>query len=407
MKKWILLLISIIIAGTISSAAIAGRVYYSDTKKYEDSKRVDLIQTALENIYISSAIPVEVKPTDGEAYVEFNQRFVSVIGDAPTYTLDVQTKGDASYITLSQEKFMDIGFMVKENKALCTLYLPQDTINKLEINSEYGHYSINNGQNTNINLSTINVKNLQINTYGTNILLEGAYENVKVEGNAKLIMRSKAPAKVQLNGDIKSNLTGQYEKVEISDSNQSVWIDSQTPAEVWTQSNNGEIRLRGSYTRVDIQGTEHGTIDVKSDTLCKIAINNYYGDTQIEGAFEDILVNTEQGSVTVNSTVIPKKISLLGQLDKITLMLPSNLPGMDLTYSGEYFNPNQEPFSDFALQKEYTSEQVRKYTFGDQSTKILVQAREGNALYVLDNGYISGQNISEEASENTKASPSE
>ncbi len=389
-------------AGTISSAALAGQIYYKEMQAYEDYQKKELDVIALKNIYIDSAVPIELKQTNGEAYVEFNQRFASIIKEAPTYKLDVQTREDTTYITVNQEKDIDVCFMVRENTALCSLYLPQEAIDKLVINNDMRNYWMNNNHNIAINLNKMDVKDLQISSNETKILLDGAYEKVKVSGNGSLTMHSTIPAQVQLEGNIAGELTGQYHKVQLEEWGNQISIDSAIPTEVWAKGGRGNLKLTGNYTKVDVQGQQDGTIDIRSNSLCKANIDHAFGSTYLEGAFQDVLVYSREGDVAINSTVLPDKLSLLGNANKISLLLPSNLEGLEVTYNPSYFESNQEPISDFLLQREDIGNQARKYTFGDLSTKILVEASESNKFYILDNGYISRGQSDHQETQNTE-----
>ena len=54
MKKWLITLSIIVVLGTISSATLAGHVYYNELKTYEDYDKKDLSLENLKSIYIKS-----------------------------------------------------------------------------------------------------------------------------------------------------------------------------------------------------------------------------------------------------------------------------------------------------------------------------------------------------------------
>ena len=52
MKKWLITLSIVALLGVISSATLAGHVYYNELKTYEDYDKKELSEKALQNIYI-------------------------------------------------------------------------------------------------------------------------------------------------------------------------------------------------------------------------------------------------------------------------------------------------------------------------------------------------------------------
>lgn len=407
MKKWIIILIAIILIGATSSGVLAGRVYYKEMKTYEDYDKKELQINGLENIYIDSDVPVNVKSTQGPAYVEFSQKFTDIVGKAPIYELEVEKKESTVYITLEQKTDLDVWLVIKENRALCTVYLPQMTINKLSIEGpKHYNWDWDLLEDLNFDFNNINIKELLVNTgsEGT-IYLDGKYEKVDITQNrGKLEMNSKLPADVQIDGDIECKLAGDYNKIKVRGS-RDVSVDSELPAEVYVESN-GNIILNGSYKQINIEGCGNPNIAIQSDTLCKANVYADQGTVKLEGAIGEMTVkidNHEQvydEQVYINTTVIPKHIDILGNSSNVKLMLPNNTPGIEVTYHNQLANTgngyqgndseeSKEIISDYVMQKNLTAGNIRRYIYGDASTKVFIQGNVDNSIYILDNGYIS------------------
>ena len=410
MKKWIIILIAIILAGATSSGAIAGHIYYKEMKTYEDYDKKELQVNGIENIFIDSDVPVNIKATQGPAYVEFNQRFTDVIGKAPTYKLEVETKESIAYITLKQKSKVDLCLpVIKENKAFCTVYLPPMTINKLSLEGPLNYsWDWDQLEDADFDFKDINIKELVVNIGSRgDIYLDGNYEKVDINmGEGKLEMNSKLPSDVKIDGDMACKFTGVYNKINVQ-GHREISVDSKTPAEVSIEGN-GNIMLNGSYKQIDIKGPGSPDIAIKSDTLCEANVYTDQGNVKIQGAIQAMTVKTENfGQVDINTTVIPKRINILGNCNDVKLMLPSNIPGIEVTYNNDYFkeqnnngyreNDSQENYSgeqqqiisDYKMKKNLTEDNVTREIYRDASTKILLEASVDNSIYILDNGYIS------------------
>lgn len=181
MKKWLIILSVIFSIGFISSAVLAGRVYYQDLKNYTDYDRKGLEIEALKNIYITSSVPVEIYPTTGAPYVEFNQTFTDLVGAAPEYELDVELKGENTYIELNEIKEIFLWLGIKESKAQLSIYLPQSTINRLNIQNN-NHFSYRDNKQV-INLEGINVNELVADMNEAEFILNGDYKKVKISAS--------------------------------------------------------------------------------------------------------------------------------------------------------------------------------------------------------------------------------
>ncbi|WP_070000228.1 DUF4097 family beta strand repeat-containing protein [Cellulosilyticum sp. I15G10I2] len=386
MKKWIIGLFVIALISAVSTAALAGHIYYNEMQVYEDYQKRDLDIATLENIYINSAVPVKIAVTEGAPYIEFTQKFVDVLGHHPTYTLDIETKENSSYIILEKEKNIDMEFLVKESIEACYVYLPEQAINKLEVKNSYWSGDID------INLNTINIKELNVDASRGNIFLEGNYEKINVDASyGKIEIKSKGLAQVNISGNMECILNGNYSSIEIKNNDNKVWIESGLPADVRIEGS-GDIRLRGSYK--SIESNAYGNLDIKSDTICKAEFYNDGGGIKLDGAFDEVVIEAYHTNIDINTTIVPKRISILGDPAGATLMLPSNTLGLDVICKWKYCDDEDNrisnfpiQISDFPIQMKAQGENFRQYFFGDQSTKVSVQADTIYSIQLLDNGY--------------------
>lgn len=392
MKKWLIALTIIFGASLLTSASLAGKVYFKEASVYTDYDKQKLDLTNTKSIYINSDIPVEVKPTTGEAYVEFNQSFEDVLGEHPEFELKVEHKGNECYINLNQTKDVNIWVMVKKDEAMLTVYLPTQALDALQII----HQSYRNEYSwPQIDLTGIDVKNLDINQNSTNISLEGKYENIDISsgGSGNINISSKQKARVKLQGRANYNLEGLFDTVEI-DGDGLIKMNTSEPTKVTINSFNSEIKLEGSYSMVTLLGNDN-SINMKTNTLSDVSIEHYYGDITLDGPLNIVKVNGEGSTIDIQTTVNSKSIEVTGEQNSTTLRLPSNIPGFkimriashmdDDTYqmdeTGEYIS-TPKINSDFNI----TQQNKDTYTYGDSSLKMMVQIGEG--LRILDNGYM-------------------
>ncbi len=394
MKKWIIILSAIMILGAASSGALAGHIYYKEMKTYEDYDKQELEMSGLENIYIDSAVKVSVQPTDGPAYVEFSQKFTSIIDKVPTYELQVESREQAAYITVKQTAELDLMIGIQENRTLCTLYLPRMALDKLSIKN-LGNYNQGVGD-LELDLRHNDIKELFIHTNRRQtIYIDGSYEKVDItQQGGRIEMHSKLPVDLKIAGSEECQLTGAYSKIKVQGIQQLLDISSELPAEVWIETGHGSVKLNGSYKQVDIKGHGYMDIGVKSNTLCQVSIDSGQGKVKLEGALQLVAVKLDGGDIELNTTVIPKRIDILGGSGSTRLMLPNNITGIDLTdnsriYYEDNFPNEKKVISDYVLENTLASGNIRRYMYGDASTKIFVESNQYNDIYILNNGYVS------------------
>ena len=142
MKRWLITLSIVVVLGIISSATLAGHVYYNELRTYEDYDKKELSQEALKNIYIRSDVPVEIHPTKEKPYAEFTQTYTDIVGIPPKFKLEVEEGKDITYINLNQIKKLPLSIGVQENKASLVVYLKESDINKLVVDEySYNYYN--------------------------------------------------------------------------------------------------------------------------------------------------------------------------------------------------------------------------------------------------------------------------
>ncbi len=406
MKKWIIILSAIMILGAASSGALAGHIYYKEMKTYEDYDKQELEMSGLENIYIDSAVKVSVQPTDGPAYVEFSQKFTSIIDKVPTYELQVESKEQAAYITLKQTTELDPAIGIKENRALCTLYLPRMALDKLSIKSlESYNHGVILANDLGLDLRHNDIKELFIHTNGRQtIYVDGNYEKVDItQLGGRIEMHSKLPVDLKIAGSGECQLTGAYSKIKVQGIEYLLDISSELPADVWIEiGRHANVKLNGSYKQVDIKGRGYMDIGVKSNTLCQVSIDSEQGEVRLEGALQLVAVRLDGGKVDLNTTVNPKRIDILGGSGSTRLMLPDNIPGIELTDNSnihyeDNFPNEKKVISHYVLENTLAAGNIRRYMYGDGSTKIFIESNPYNNIYILSNGYISHVIETEEA----------
>lgn len=401
MKRWLIILSIICGIGFISSAVLAGRVYYQDLKNYTDYEKKELQTEALKNIYIKSSVPIEIYPTSGTPYVEFNQSFTDLIGSAPEYELDVQSKGENTYIELNETKEIFLWLGVKESKAQLSIYLPQTTINRLNIiNNNYFNYKRNKQV---INLEGINVNELTANMNETEFVLDGNYGKINISvPQGQMNLKSNTQVQLITQGSLAQYLTGEFDKITINDNSRDIIIDSTSANSVEINGYHSNIDLKGNYSKVKLKGNNN-TIDIRSESICKLYTNGDGNYINGNGAFEVMSLDESNSEIEIQTTVIPTKLDFGKNAfdNTLSLTLPSNIPGFAIKYLGdydmeesefdyyeEYESDNLNLVSDFALE-EKSEKGERIFTYGDGSLQILVNANQRNSLEIIDGVYSS------------------
>lgn len=405
MKKWLIVLTIICGVSAITGAVAGGNAIFNTTEEtYEDRGEQALSKTALSNIYIHSAIPIEVYPTTGEPKVEFVQKSSNFIKSFPKYELNVVEKEGSTYINLNEVEPM-LWFGHTKDESYLTVYLPEGSIERLDIRSR------NNGSyryNHTINLKNIHVKDLNMDLYQkASIDLDGNYQKVSLDAGFweqnTFNMRSNTPATVQINGSIESNLTGQFEKVTLENCDEDIMIQSQVPAKVNIKNSEGiDIDLKGQYSQVSIDGYNQ-MINLDSNVECRLNIYGGENTLYAKGPFKMVELNGYDSALEVQSTVVPKSIRMGDKMNsKVKLILPSNIPGFTinshLTAENEFESEivensivmllNEAIKSDFNVAMKAVNGQTM-IQYGNGSTKIEIPEgfNEEFRLDLIDGGY--------------------
>lgn len=411
MKKLLLILFIIGLTGALCSAALCGQILNNEMKVYEDYQNKNLDIKALDNIIVESSVDTYIHTTDGTPYVEFNQKFIDVLGNHPSYTLTVETKNNVSYIKLIMTHKTNHLYFVTEDSAALNIYLPQQAINKLHINNNNETTLIKNTQNVNLNLQDIDIKDLDINAFRLNASLSGNYERVAIDANhGSVNLSSNSTSHINIDGGINSSLTGSFNNINISTYGNQLFIDSHTPASV-SIDGGSDIKLKGSYNQIEIKAGYDSILDINSNTLCKVNIDGNSSKLNLNGAFDTLTINGDNKDIYINTTNIPQLINILEFSQMITVMLPSNTPGINANCIWADDGLHTHFTSDFPMQQHLDSHNVAQYFFGNKQVKLFIKAWGLQDIYVLDNGYLSkdvSENIeSEEAIPETSPVESE
>lgn len=411
MKKWLIILSIIFGIGFITSAVLAGHVYYSDLQTYEayDKKAINI--SALQNVYIKSDVPIEIHSTTGEAYAEFSQIFTDLIGVAPKYQLAIEEKGNSTYISLNKIEDIVLYLGVKENKAKMSIYLPQGTINCLDIDSLT--YVLSSQERQTINLEGININDLKVDMFNADFKLNGAYERVYISGGqSTLDMKSTNPTKLYTLGMREQNIEGLFEKITIKSSQGRVNINSLQSCRIEVENDYGNIQLAGKYEKINLNGN-NTECDVHSEIKCTLSTKGYGNMIYANGAFNTISLKEGNSDVEIQTTIIPENISMDKEINSTTLYLtlPSNIEGITLKYLDQYFVVEEESLgeehnvedyfesqefkldSDFLpLKQEVTNGQVI-YKYGNGQVPITIDKNADISIELIDGGYISSSQV--------------
>ena len=409
MKKWLAILSIICVSGFVISTILAGRVYYQDLQVYEDQDKRILNISSNQDIYIQSDIPVEVhQATGNEAYVEFSQKFVDLIGKPSKYELEVEDKGNSTYITLNQIEETLLWVGVKQNKAKLDIYLPKINLNHLEIENT-DHYSFYD-QNQMIDLGTMQIKEVEIDMSHANFELNGAYENVNINADyGKLKMNTSSATQVVTSGQLTQVLNGKFDNVVIKNNNSDISIQSLTPSNIEINNDNGEIKLDGQYSRIKLNGMRND-IDLQTDTECVLSTSGAHNTVVANGLFRTIDLEEQSGEIEIKNMMIPKSIQMVGASynTSLNLTLPSNIPGVMLKYVreskeecdeyGDYtgdWEENKEYRkieSDFTLVEQKEKGEQVAYQYGNGQIPLIVNKDRDISIKLIDGGYSSTLN---------------
>ena len=401
MKRWLIILSIICGIGFISSAVLAGRVYYQDLKNYTDYDKKELQTEALKNIYIKSSVPIEIYPTSGAPYVEFNQSFTDLIGAAPEYELDVKSKGENTYIELNESKEIFLWLGVKESKAQLSIYLPQTTINRLNIQNErYFSYKRNKQI---VNVEGININELTANMNEAEFILDGNYEKININvSQGKINLKSNTQAQLTTQGDLVQYLTGEFDKITIDNNSEDIVIDATSANSVEIKSNSSNIDLKGNYSKIKLNGN-YNTIDIRSESICKLYTDGYENYINVNGAFDVMNLKENNSEMEIQTTVIPTKLDLgkNTSYNTLSVTLPSNIPGFTVKCLGDYMEKSESDYyegyetnhlnliSDFILEEGKSEKNERMFSYGNGSLQILINMNRGNSLEIIDGVYSS------------------
>lgn len=408
MKKCLIILSIIFGMSLISTAILAGKVYYTEERVYEDYDKKELDSTLLQNVYINSAVPVNVYVTKDKPYVEFNQKFVDLTGCAPEFELEVETRPEATYIDLNMTKDIYLWLGVKENQQELSVYLPQQVIEKLNIQGNAYYHS---RKRTTVNLDGVDIQELEIAMDDADVILDGNYEKISLImdiGSAKIT--SHTPAQLYIQGSIEQDLKGQFKKITIENNWKNINIESTYETKVSIDARRAVIFLNGKYKEITLQG-DHNTVDILTDTKCQLNTRGNDNMINTSGSFDSIDMNEAISEIAIKADQMPKKMKFAsrGGESNVKLTLPSNVKGFSVKYKmmdhdydmmedeeelNRYLNElmNQIDIeTDFMLETTVPSQKEFVYTYGTGETPIVVEREydEQAKLEIIDGGYSS------------------
>lgn len=392
MKKWIITLSILLSTSAIGSGVVLGKLYKQELRTYEQQLDRALNQESLNNIYVDSDVPIKLEVTEGEPRIEFKSSLTGIVDKEPEYELDVRNEGDKSYITVDAKQIPQMTLFLKEVDILATIYLPRQDINNLSIISN-SYYWINGGTNLYYNLEGININNLKVESDVSRINLDGNYKTIDMNiGYGDAVIRSKTPAEVYVSGSSGNiDLKGQYTLIDIDNHGGSINIDSDIPAEVILNTYGGESKLKGKYKDIEIDGS-YGDIWVESETECDAFISSS-ANVELVGAFKNVDMRSDYGDINLITTTQPQRINLLGEYQNISLTLPANIPGFEVTYQKQY-EEQEAVYTDFEAKRGVEQKNIDKLYYGDATSKIKLEGSHSN-VYILEGKEILNQTNNE------------
>lgn len=411
MKKWIIILFIICGIGTLTSAALAGHIYFKGMKQVHETKNIDLNKDNLSSIVINASIPVKVKRTEGNPHIEITEYYKALLGEPYQYRCDVEEKVGKSIITITTEQQEVPNMFIGEDYKVITVYLPDQAIDNLSIKSGAAVYGWWESEGE-IDLQDIDIKNLEVNMQG-NANIKGNYESVMLEVQGNVMIDSESCKALSVSNASAVELKGNYENVNI------IGADNlQIDAEVQNLCNlnrlYGTAELNGRYNTIKIsEADQYGNdIIVDSDTAYTIEIENGGSNITLSGKLEQVNITGDSGinigrTVNIEAECIPKEISVTDTDQGLTnITLPSNIKGIELKakinqlgdevyYDGyEVYEEDQQSLNMMNLMSDFELEEREEdggkiYTYGDgASTKIFVKTSESGQVNILDGGYI-------------------
>lgn len=421
MRKWLIALAIIFGASFITSASLAGKVYYQGGMVYTDHDNKPLDLTNIDKIYIKSDIPVTIKPTTGEPYAEFNQSCETFFGDNEKLELTVASKDKNCHINLLQVQESKFNFGKRRNKKALTVYLPVKVLDTLDVDY-VGYRDVYHTEE--IDLTGFDIKNLRIEQHWTDVKLDGNYENINlITGGASTInINSKQQANVELNGSARYELKGSFKTLELINGTPLVLMEQckvekmNVDADVRTfvmndctieelegEISDSEIKFTGECKKVNISGNNN-TINLQTSTLCDVAIKDHYGNVTLDGPFNAINIEGEAAVVDIK-TIKPQSIKVKGEDNQTTLNLPANIAGFKVMCMSEELNGGEsidqyttydvneeerdelsEASSKILSEFKLTEKKKNIYTYGDGSSRIMI--RVGKSFNILESGQI-------------------
>lgn len=371
MKKWIIALSILLGASAIGSGVVLGKIYNQELRTYEQQLAEALNKEALKNVYIDSDVPVKIEVTNGEPRIEFNSTLTGILDKEPQFGLEVREELDKTYITIEAKQTANMTLFLDDIEILTTIYLPNQDINHLSVKSD-SYYWIHGGTDLYFNIGDMNINNLEIQGNADGLNLDGSYKSINIDSQyGNIDIDSKTPAEVSIkeaNGNI--NLKGQYTLVDIENHGGRIDMTSDIPSRVVINNYGGTSKLVGKYEDIQIEG-EYGDIWVNSESACDIFVSTS-GNVELVGALKNVDMRSKYGSVNLMTVIEPQRINLLGEYENISLALPNNIPGFEVTHQKDY-EQQESIYTDFDVKRGIQEQTVDKLYFGNGNSKIRLE----------------------------------
>ncbi|MGL4800059.1 MAG: DUF4097 family beta strand repeat-containing protein [Cellulosilyticaceae bacterium] len=337
--KWGIALCAVMLTvGIVGTGASLGNMYQSAQLTHETKLEEALDVNALKNIHIQSDVPLRIVPTTGEAKITFEGYATGLIVPEPMYAIDVNTQGDASYITIKNKNAHMMTFLFDGSSEEAVLYLPEQDVKSLKINTGWGNYVNYQGK--------ANIEELTI---------DGGHVNLDLEGNIG--------------------------KVDLDVRQATVDLETTVPADVKIVAQRGEINLEGQYKKVNLADLNSGEVSVQSTTPYEVQSQTYNMDVMFKGPIQVADVRAgEYRDVTIESTIVPKRIAVEAYESQVRIQLPETTPGVKGVWN--YHDYDQNMIDAFGMEKKQVGEYTKQLQYGEGGTELILDVSGGN-IYIL------------------------
>lgn len=371
--------------GVVGTGVTLGQLYSTNQTVYEASQNADLNVNALENLYIESDVAVKIIPTEGKPRVEFEAYGTGLLVPEPKYELEVTSEGKSSYINLKETQAPQFHIFTNNLDRELVIYLPEKDINTLKVQTNQGSYYYG-GDKSFVYTSNTNIKELSLDVGTIDLSLNGSYNDIDIDSeNGSIDITSATPATVDIDGSSDIKLSGQLQEITLggayaSRSNK-ILINSQLEAKININYDYGNVILEGKVKDIKMN-TQGGSLTVNSTTPYNIFLKGSdYIDVNLKGMIQTATVEGYNGDVRLYPTGTPKRIEILGESLNVNAVLPEDISGFEIKKNTNGYDESYDGnrfYIDFEAKSENVNDQLRRIYFGDEAMKMFIGSTQGD-----------------------------